>query len=349
MEKRKQVPICHKLRQRLTKMSNHIKHLIYSSLPFLIPLLFCLSPAQAQTDEYPSARISNRHVVMKLYLPDPINGYYRATRFDWSGIIYSLEYQGHQYFGEWKASHDPLVHEDITGPVESFRGPGMGYDESEPGGEFIRIGIGILEKPEEPEYLWNQTYKILDNGVWEVNQGQDWIEFRHELNSKEGWGYIYTKRIDLMKEIPGFSIKHTLKNTGHKTIETDQYNHNFFVIDSEITGPDFQVEFPFNISTEDDLKDIAKIDFNKILFTKKLTEGSVWMLLKGYGEEAKDHQIKVVNKKTGAGVRIQVDKPLHRLAFWATTTTLCPENFIFLKLAPGEEETWVSDYTLFLE
>jgi len=54
-------------------------------------------------------------------------------------------------------------------------------------------------------------------------------------------------------------------------------------------------------------------------------------------------------KKTGAGVLIQVNKPLHRLAFWATTTTLCPENFIFLKLAPGEEETWVSEYTLFLE
>jgi hypothetical protein len=286
---------------------------------------------------------------MKLYLPDPVNGYYRATRFDWSGVIYSLEFQGHQYFGEWKPSHDPLIHEDITGPVESFGGPGLGYKESEPGGEFIRIGVGILEKIQEPEYVWNKTYKILDPGAWKVKKGKDWIEFRHKLISKGGWGYTYTKRIVLLNGITGFSIIHTLKNTGQKTIETDQFNHNFFVIDHEITGPDFQVEFPFSISTENDLMGIAKIDQNKILFTKILSDGSIWMALKGFGTEVADHRIEIINKKTGAGVQIKVNKPLYRLVFWATNTTLCPENFIYLKLASGEEETWTSDYTLFIE
>jgi hypothetical protein len=313
----------------------------------LITLLFCLSPSLAQTDKYPQAVISNQHVVMKLYLPDPVIGYYRATRFDWSGIIYSLEFQGHQYFGEWKTTHDPFSHEDITGPVESFGSPGLGYDESEPGGEFIRIGVGILEKMKEPEYGWNKTYKILDNGVWKVDQGKDWIEFRHELKSKAGWGYIYTKKIVLMKEMPGFSIIHVLKNTGQKTIDTDQYNHNFFVIDHENTGPDFQVKFPFRITTENDLKGLVKFDHNMLSFTKKLTEGSIWLALKGYGTEAADHQIELINNETGAGVRIKVNQPLYRLVFWATTTTLCPENFIKLTLIPGEEKTWISDYTLF--
>jgi len=85
------------------------------------------------------------------------------------------------------------------------------------------------------------------------------------------------------------------------------------------------------------------------LFTKQLNEGSIWLLLQGYGSEKEDHDVIVLNKKTGAGVRFKVDKPLSRLAFWATTTTLCPENFITISINPGEEDKWVSDYTLFIE
>ncbi len=309
---------------------------------------FLFSPIQAQDNEYPGTMISNEHLVMKLYLPDSLNGYYRATRFDWSGIIYSLEFSGHQYFGNWKPGHDPLFHEDITGPAESFESPGLGYNESQPGGEFIRIGVGTLEKIDEPGYVWNHTYNIINHGLWKISQGPDWIEFVHELKNMNGWGYIYTKKIDLMKDTPGFSIIHTLKNTGQRTIETNQYNHNFFVMDNEITGPDFHVEFPFNVYTEN-IPDIVKIDGNKLLFNGELTKGSVWMELKGYGAGVEDHHIKLVNKKTGAGVLINGDKPLHRLVFWATNTTICPENFIYLNLAPGEEETWIYSYTLFSE
>ena len=43
----------------------------------------------------------------KLYLPDAQQGYYRATRFDWSGQIASLESQGHNYFGQWFEKYDP--------------------------------------------------------------------------------------------------------------------------------------------------------------------------------------------------------------------------------------------------
>ena len=152
-----------------------------------------------------------------------------------------------------------------------------------------------------------------------------------------------------MKKAPGFSIIHTLENTGKKTIETDQFNHNFFVIDHENTGPDFLVKFPFRITTENDLKGIVKLDHNILCFAKKLTEGSIWLALKGYGTEAADHRIELVNNKTGAGVTIKVDKPLSKLVFWATTTTLCPENFVKLTLIPGQKETWISDYTLFSE
>jgi hypothetical protein len=52
-------------------------------------------------EEFPSASISNKVVKATLLLPDKEKGYYQATRFDWSGAIESLEYDGHSYFGQW--------------------------------------------------------------------------------------------------------------------------------------------------------------------------------------------------------------------------------------------------------
>ena len=68
--------------------------------------------------EHPTASFSNGVVDSSVYLPDPVNGYYRGTRFDWSGAIYSLRCGGHEYFGEWQKSEDPYLHDGITGPVE---------------------------------------------------------------------------------------------------------------------------------------------------------------------------------------------------------------------------------------
>jgi hypothetical protein len=306
-----------------------------------------LVSAQVITSDYPCAEISNDQVRMKLYLPDTINGYYRATRFEWSGIIASLEYDGHQYFGEWKNVHDPFFHEDLCGPVEGSVNPGLGYREAKTGGHFVRIGVGVLEKPEEAEYRWDHTYEILNHGQWKIEKGGDWIEFTHVLKSDIGYGYTYIKRIELKKEKPGFTITHTLKNTGAKKIEADQFNHNFFVIDGQTSGPDFVTTFPFRVSTPDDLKDLVKIRNNKLLFNRELHQESIWLLIEGYKPDIKDHNVFVRNRKTGAGIQFSVDKPLYRLAFWATTTTLCPENFIFISLDPGNEEKWTSDYTLY--
>jgi len=61
-------------------------------------LLLALACAAA---DYPEAQISNGVLQVKLLLPDAQNGYYRGTRFDWSGAISSLQFQGHEYFGNW--------------------------------------------------------------------------------------------------------------------------------------------------------------------------------------------------------------------------------------------------------
>jgi hypothetical protein len=64
-----------------------------------LPVLFNGSAGQATTA--PQAEIANNVIKMRLYLPDPERGFYRGTRFDWSGVIGSLVYRGHNYYGPW--------------------------------------------------------------------------------------------------------------------------------------------------------------------------------------------------------------------------------------------------------
>src|SRR5262252_590961 len=103
---------------------------------------------QLAAAQFPQAEMFNTRIRAKLYLPNPESGYYRATRFDWSGQIASLEWNGHNYFGQWFERYDPKLHDAIMGPVEEFV-TSPGYDEAKPGETFVRIGVGLVRKPDE--------------------------------------------------------------------------------------------------------------------------------------------------------------------------------------------------------
>jgi hypothetical protein len=313
-----------------------------------ISLVLCsLTPASAE--EFSSARLSNGVIKMKLFLPDAENGYYRGTRFDWSGVMPQLEYKGHNYFDEWKETHDPEVHDDIVGPVEEFKtdGAALGYHEAKAGETFVKIGIGLLEKPDDADYRFSRPYKIIKPGAWQIESGEDWIEFKQDFRDDSGWGYLYIKRISLTEGKPEFTISHSLKNTGSKTIETHQYNHNFFVIDGTPTGRDYVLRFPFEVKTTRDLKGDLEAKGNELVFIKDLEEGSLFTELEGFGDNAKDHEIIIENKKTGAGVKINGDKPIALFYFWTIKTTVCPEPYIELSVAPGETEEWKTTYLFY--
>src|SRR3954447_14678282 len=172
-------------------------------------ILYCLlaAAACAVAADAPQVEIANAALRAKLYLPDAEKGYYRATRFDWSGGVASLERKGHNYFGVWSERNDPKLHDAITGPVESFNA--IGYDEAAPGGTFLRIGVGWLKRPEDARVNDFKTYDIVDSGKWETRNGADWVEFTQTLDA-----YVYRKTVRLVKD--QLVLEHSLKNTGKK-------------------------------------------------------------------------------------------------------------------------------------
>jgi hypothetical protein len=306
---------------------------------------FCLLAIamSALCAEYPEAAIAAGGIRAKLYLPDPDRGYYRATRFDWSGVISSLEYKGHNYFGPWFDGHDPRRHDSITGPVEEFLGS-PGYDEAKPPrGIFYRIGAGAVRKPAEPAYRQYGAYEIVNPGQWVSRPESDRVEFVHELRDESGYAYRYEKTVRLARNRPELTLEHRLRNTGSKPIETDVYDHNFFVIDGQPTGPDLTVTFPFALKTTGDLKNIAKVTGSELGFLRELEPGES-VLTEVEGFRPGDYSFRVENRKTGSAVEVSGDQPLSRLVFWSTRRTLCPEPYIHLKIEPGREAKWKITY-----
>jgi hypothetical protein len=298
----------------------------------------------------PTANISNGEIRAQLYLPDPDVGYYRATRFDWSGVIAGLEYKGHSYFGQWFEKYDPKIHDAIMGPVEEFTSaqPGFGYNDAKAGGSFLRIGVGAVKKPAQAPKEQFFTYEITDPGRWTVQRGADWISFAQEVPSTDGYAYLYRKTVRLTKGKPELVLEHSLKNTGQKAIETDVYDHNFFVIDNQGTGPDFVVQFPFEARATGDLKDILTVRDKQVTFRRKLEKNeTVLTPITGFSSNASDYNIAVENRKSGAGVRVTSDQPLSRVVFWSAPKVVSPEAYVSLKIAPGQERQWLVAYEFY--
>jgi hypothetical protein len=315
-----------------------------------LSLVLLVSGHDLAAADFPQAEISNSRVRARLYLPDAKDGYYRGTRFDWSGVIASLECDGHSYFGKWFERYDPKLHDAITGPVEEFftNGAGLGYHEAKPGESFVKIGVGALRKPNEPGYSSFNSYDIVDSGKWTVKKGTDWIEFTHQLRDTAGYAYTYRKTLRLPQNKAELLLEHSLKNTGRKPISTHAYNHNFFMLDNQPSGPDFVVKFPFDLRATADLKGLAEIRGKELVYLQELQQGqTVFTNLEGHGRGAQDYDIRVENRKTGAGVRQTGNRPLSKVVFWSIRSNISPEPYIEVQIQPGREEKWRIQYEFY--
>ncbi len=317
-------------------------------------------------DAAPEADITNGLLRVRVYLPDANAGFYRGTRFDWSGVIGGLEYAGHNYYPQWFQRSDPGVRDfiydgadivagpctAITGPAEEFSadGKGLGFDEAKAGGTFIKIGVGVLRKPDDGKYDAFRLYPIQDGGKWTLTRRPGAIEFNHELaDPSTGYAYAYRKTVSVVGNQPRMALEHSLRNTGTRVIQTSVYNHNFLYLDRQAPGPDVSITVPFRIRVpQPPAGSLAQIREHSITFSKTLTgEDRVFLGIQGFGAEPKDYDFRVDNRSAGAGVRITADRPLARVALWAIRAPVSIEPFIDMRIEPGATFTWRITYEFY--
>jgi hypothetical protein len=289
----------------------------------------------------------------------------------WSRItdIYDFGYEG---------PNKDVISADFTamvGPAEEFGA--LGYNDVPAGGLFVKPGIGALTR-DEMNYNHSRPYPIANGGQWDVKTSRDAVEFTHTLSEPSiAFGYVYTKVVRLTPGKPQMTISHVMKNTGAKPIVTNVYNHNFTTIDKQPTGPDVEIAVPWQMTRavgrggrgrqgapsvdpyaplpagqrmgtqcgQAQMQALASPHGNRLVYTKVLEGAECYQTsFTGFGADAKDNDIRIENKKTGAGVHITGDRPMTRFGYWSIRTVVSPEPYIDLNIEPGQQFAWTYTY-----
>ena len=323
--------------------------------------------ADIPNSDHPKATLSNGKLEAVVFLPDPQNGYYRSTRFDWSGVVGCVSLNGHKFFGEWFAKYDPLKNDSIVGPVEEFRTDNgtmghypatsplltmrteaIGYNQAKPGEPFLKPGVGVLRKIDDKPYAFGTLYPIIDMGTWTTKVTKTSVTFQQVLDGPDGYAYVYTKTLSLDANGTGMTLEHILKNTGSKTIDTKVYDHDFFMFDGQPAGPGTVVRFKFAPKPVDPLGDTVKVEGKEISFLKPVeARAAISGYLTGFSSSAADYDFTVEDTNRKIGIEQTSDTPLSRILFWSNGSVVCPEAYIHVPAEPGKTSHWKIHYRFF--
>ena len=299
---------------------------------------------------------------------------YYGTWFSKVTDIYDFGYEG---------PNKDVISADFTamvGPAEEFGA--LGYNDVPAGGLFVKPGIGVLKR-DDMNYNHSRPYAIANGGKWDIKRSRAAVEFTHTLNEPSiNFGYVYTKVVRLTPGKPQMTVSHVMKNTGSKPIVTDVYNHNFTTIDKLPIGPDVEITAPWQMTRaagrggraagaparqnappvdpyaplaagermgtqcgQPQMQSLASPQGNKLVYAKVLEGSECYQTsFSGFGPDAKDNDIRIENKKAGAGVHITGDRPLTRLGYWSIRTVVAPEPYIDLNIEPGQQFSWTYTY-----
>ena len=319
--------------------------------------LFAASVCKAQA---PQAEIGNKQLHLKFYLPDGKNGFYKGTRFDWSGVIADMEFSGHHLYRPWFSSVDPeardFIYKDgtiiaginsaMTGPVEEFQTP-IGYETAKPGESFLKVGVGLLKRIDDKPYSFATHFDLVDGGKWSVKKTDKSITFEQVLGDQNSnYGYVYTKTIRLVGDDSEFVMEHRLKNTGKISIATKLYDHNFLTVDGMGVGSWYSISVPYKIEAtrQPDAK-FARIDGSKAEYTADLQDQDrVAFGLQGFSTDPKDYHFTILNRTAKLQITITGDRPLTNASVWSIRSVLAVEPFIDIQVDPGKDVAWSYAY-----
>jgi hypothetical protein len=315
--------------------------------------------------QVPSATIRNEELTATIALPDASTGYYRGTRFDWSGVITSLQYKGHEYITPWSDINDPAVSDyeyrddkiatgtstTMVGLPEEFatlpERTALGWETAKPSGTFVKIGVGILRKPDDQPYDHFRLYEIVQGTQWQVERNAASLTFKQTVNDPDsGYGYAYIKTVVLAAGQAVLKLEHTLRNTGTKPITGFVYNHNFMRWDNQTPGPDYSMHFAFDPKPVDALGDTPLAYSGRTVnFTRALSgKDAVRSLPVGFNDDPKHYDFRFEHKRLGIGLRVTADQPLYRAVIWGMRSVFSIEPFIRYDILPGQQFSWTYIY-----
>ena len=287
--------------------------------------------------------LKNKNLEIQIDLP---LANYMSSRFDWTGKIVSVTYKNISISGTEKMNVDD-DYKYGKGFYNEFGIDGaVGYDETRQGEWFHKIGVGLLKK-DGGEYSFSRNYEIRP-AVFEVTAKPDKIIICCKSQEVNGYSYVLTKEIELAET--GFIINYHLKNTGEKTIQTNEYVHNFLAVNKELTGSDYKLKFPFQIKPalfEGNVNPEKKVDIGQKEVTFNGTPDEQFFFGNLSGKETVDASWELINTENKIGIKETGSFKTAKVNLWGWKHVISPELFFNIHAEPGKDVEWSRTYTVF--
>jgi hypothetical protein len=304
----------------------------------------------------PHRDITNGLITARLGTTDGTTGFYRGTRFDQAGQVFSLELNGRQFYGPWFDAVEPNVldyaydanGQVVAGPDSAAIGPVEEFAPLDftatPGSHFVKIGVGVLYQPDDAPYDHYRHYRVLDGGQRATRITPRSSTYIQTVDDA-GIAYVYTKTLELVPGKNQLLISHSLKNTGKTAIHTTVYDHNFLRL---VPGGDgLRVSFPFTVAAASPPDPgLLGISGNTLTYRRAMqSKERISFPITGFGAGAQDYDFRITDTATGASVHVQGDQPLTRINIFSIDRVQSVEPYIAIDLAPGAEKRWTYTYT----
>ncbi len=320
-------------------------------------------------DSYSSIIISSDRLKVEVARPGSV---YRRTRFDWTSFITQVLLDGNHTFCTSEDA-DPNKGTGGIGLCSEFGNEkAIGYADAKPGELFPKPGIGLLIRPEDPDYNFMQPYGIVQPFSIHIDHEKDFVRFT--VDPLDCRGYAMREVKTIRAEGNCLSVAYQFENLGEKSLKTHEYSHNFIAINQQPVGPGYCLRLPYPVKFDDISESFRGMLPRRI---RKIIPG--WVL-KGLVNQVMDSRVlqvdgqeirwkfrpvkpfycrlsgfstttepqwELVYEPDGVGVRELDDFSPARVALWGAGHVISAEVFIDIDLQPGESAAWTRRYEFF--
>lgn len=271
---------------------------------------------------------------------------YNFSRFDWTGKITKVKFQNVLVSGI-ERTDAPNEHHFGKGFYNEFGiDTPLGFEETNQGDWFHKIGVGLLKKEDSP-YLFNKNYEIKP-AEFNTIPGSNSISISCKPQAINGFSYALRKLISIHES--SFSIKYYLKNTGEKDIATNEYSHNFMMINNELAGKNYVLRFPFPLNPElfdESVNPEQKVAIGQREITFKRTPEEQFFFSNLSGGESVQAEWELINLDSNIGISETTDFQTNKVNLWGWKHVVSPELFFRIFIRPGQSVEWTRNYNVY--
>ena len=273
---------------------------------------------------------------------------YRNSRFDWTGKITQITFDNKYTFCTEESLDPELLNIRGRGLYNEFGIDGaLGYDDCKPGEKFTKIGVGLIKKDAEKSYDFFRSYKVTPFKSLYKSDKQ-YVIFISYPTPCNGFAVELTKNISIKNNI--LTIYYSLKNTGDKAVQTNEYCHNFLAVNRRRINGEYKLHFPFSIEKEE-IKELVDPDEvlqfnNNCISWKSEFKNQFFISSLNTGKKVKATW-SLENTELGVGIKETGNFVPEKINLWGNTHVVSPEIFIKIDLPPGKSISWVREYKVY--